>query len=148
MLRVRGLQTHYGTSQALFGVDFDVEPGQVVTLLGRHGITVDRMTADARVQVEVSRIDSATKAAGTFQGHRLIRAVATSRVEERTLERGSYVVRTAQPLGTLAVYLLEAETDDGFVTWEIFGDALKIEADFPVLRVPDAAALPLERVAR
>lgn len=38
MLEVRGLTTHYGSSQALFGVDLDVEAGQVATLLGRNGM--------------------------------------------------------------------------------------------------------------
>ena len=38
MLTVRGLTTHYGTSQALFGVDLDVNRGEVVTLLGRNGM--------------------------------------------------------------------------------------------------------------
>ncbi len=38
MLSVRGLETFYGTSQALFGVDFDVGTGEVVTLLGRNGM--------------------------------------------------------------------------------------------------------------
>ena len=38
MLAIRGLTTHYGTSQALFGVDLDVGSGQVATLLGRNGM--------------------------------------------------------------------------------------------------------------
>ncbi len=38
MLEVRELTTHYGSSQALFGMSFDVTAGQVVTLLGRNGM--------------------------------------------------------------------------------------------------------------
>ncbi|MCB1333836.1 MAG: ABC transporter ATP-binding protein [Roseivivax sp.] len=38
MLKLRGVTTHYGTSQALFGMDLDVDAGQVVTLLGRNGM--------------------------------------------------------------------------------------------------------------
>ena len=38
MLKVRGLESFYGASQALFGVDFDVAAGEVVTLLGRNGM--------------------------------------------------------------------------------------------------------------
>jgi len=37
-LSVRQLQAHYGRAQVLFDVSFDVEPGQVVTLLGRNGM--------------------------------------------------------------------------------------------------------------
>jgi len=38
MLQVRGLQTAYGRSQVLFGVDLDIRAGEVVTLLGRNGM--------------------------------------------------------------------------------------------------------------
>ncbi len=37
MLEVRGLNAWYGESHILHGVDFDVKPGEVVTLLGRNG---------------------------------------------------------------------------------------------------------------
>lgn len=37
-LSVRGLQATYGHAQVLFDISFDVEPGQVVTLLGRNGM--------------------------------------------------------------------------------------------------------------
>jgi branched-chain amino acid transport system ATP-binding protein len=38
MLLVQGLETAYGLSQVLFGVDLKVDPGEVVTLLGRNGM--------------------------------------------------------------------------------------------------------------
>ena len=38
MLTVEGLQTSYGQSQVLFGVDLEVRRGEVVTLLGRNGM--------------------------------------------------------------------------------------------------------------
>jgi len=37
LLAVRGLQGWYGESHVLHGIDFDVMPGEVVTLLGRNG---------------------------------------------------------------------------------------------------------------
>ncbi len=37
MLEVRGLNSWYGESHILHGVDFDVKEGEVVTLLGRNG---------------------------------------------------------------------------------------------------------------
>ena len=37
LLAVRGLEAWYGESHVLHGIDFDVAPGQVVTLLGRNG---------------------------------------------------------------------------------------------------------------
>jgi branched-chain amino acid transport system ATP-binding protein len=38
MLTVEGLQTSYGQSQVLFGVDLEVRRGEMVTLLGRNGM--------------------------------------------------------------------------------------------------------------
>src|SRR5271163_3996060 len=37
LLEVAGLEAWYGESHILHGVDFDVRPGEVVTLLGRNG---------------------------------------------------------------------------------------------------------------
>ena len=38
MLAVRGIESHYGASQALFGVSLSVKSGEVVTLIGRNGM--------------------------------------------------------------------------------------------------------------
>lgn len=38
MLKVSALETSYGESQVLFGISFEVEAGEVVTLLGRNGM--------------------------------------------------------------------------------------------------------------
>lgn len=38
MLSINNLTAHYGTSQALFGIDLELEAGQVATLLGRNGM--------------------------------------------------------------------------------------------------------------
>ena len=38
LLRVTGLEAGYGRSQVLFGLDFEVGEGEVVTLLGRNGM--------------------------------------------------------------------------------------------------------------
>jgi branched-chain amino acid transport system ATP-binding protein len=38
LLEVNGLEATYGPSQVLFGVDLAVQPGEVVTLLGRNGM--------------------------------------------------------------------------------------------------------------
>jgi len=38
MLKIAGLETFYGASQALFGMDFNINEGEVVTLLGRNGM--------------------------------------------------------------------------------------------------------------
>lgn len=38
MLTLRAVESGYGASQVLFGVDLDISAGQIVTLLGRNGM--------------------------------------------------------------------------------------------------------------
>ncbi len=38
MLTVQNIETHYGASQALFGISLNVRNGEVVTLIGRNGM--------------------------------------------------------------------------------------------------------------
>jgi len=38
MLKVAGLESAYGVSQVLFGIDLEVNAGEVVTVLGRNGM--------------------------------------------------------------------------------------------------------------
>jgi len=38
MLRLTGVETAYGTSQVLFGIDLEIAAGEVVTLMGRNGM--------------------------------------------------------------------------------------------------------------
>ena len=38
LLTIEGLETAYGASQVLFGVDLEMRPGEVATLLGRNGM--------------------------------------------------------------------------------------------------------------
>ena len=38
MLAIKGLNTHYGASHILQGVDLDVPDGRIIALLGRNGV--------------------------------------------------------------------------------------------------------------
>ena len=38
LLSVQNLETAYGASKVLFGIDLDINPGEMVTLLGRNGM--------------------------------------------------------------------------------------------------------------
>jgi branched-chain amino acid transport system ATP-binding protein len=58
LLEVEGIETAYGPSQVLFGIDLRVDPGEVVTLLGRNGMgktttvrSIMGLTAPRRGQV-------------------------------------------------------------------------------------------------
>ncbi len=38
MLQVKNLSAAYGQSQVLHGIDFEVQPGEIVALVGRNGM--------------------------------------------------------------------------------------------------------------
>ena len=38
LLEITGLEAGYGTGRVLFGIDFQIAPGEVATLLGRNGV--------------------------------------------------------------------------------------------------------------
>jgi dipeptidyl aminopeptidase/acylaminoacyl peptidase len=114
--------------------------GGVVTKLQQHGIKVDELREDIELDVEAYRVD-AVRRASEFQKHRTVTLQVTPRQEARRVEAGTLVVRTAQPLGDLVVYLLEPQSADGLATWNFFDIVLAVGKDFPMLRLP--AAVPL-----
>jgi len=111
--------------------DGHAEP--IIEKLRQHGITVEATSGEAIVEAyTLTKIDRDENA---FQGHRTVTVEVTSRVERRTLPKECFKVRTGQPLGTLAVYLLEPQSDDGLLTWNFFDGQLEVGQEFPVLRV-------------
>ena len=54
------------------------------------------------------------------------------------------MIRTAQPLGNLLIYLVEPESDDGLVTWNFFDDQFQRGELYPIMRLPNATDLETE----
>jgi dipeptidyl-peptidase-4 len=103
--------------------------------LRMHGIKLDVLQEPKQVQIEQYTIESASPASRAFQGHVLLTAEAALAKQSLTLPAGTTIVHTNQPLGTLAVYLLEPESEDGLLTWNFFDEWAKPGAVFPVVRV-------------
>jgi len=109
----------------------------VVTLLRLHGIRVDRSDSAWTARGESFVIDSIITSPRPFQGHHEIRLKGQWVRGVQVLPPRSFIVSTAQAHGTLVVYLLEPESDDGFVTWNLFDSSLKKGGRFPVTRIFD-----------
>ena len=107
----------------------------VIDKLRQHGVALDPLAEETEIAVEIYRVDKVAHAEREWQKHRLATVEATARTEMRSVPAGTFVVRTAQPLGNLVVYLLEPECEDGLAAWNYFDEYLKVGADFPVLRV-------------
>ena len=67
MLEVKGLNAWYGESHILHGMDFDVQEGEVVTLIGRNG--AGKTTTLKSVLGMVGRRDGSVK----FEGREIVR---------------------------------------------------------------------------
>lgn len=112
--------------------------------LQRHGIEVEVLREDLVVGVESYRIGKVDRASREFEGHAMVRDIEVFATQgKRAIEPGAYVVRSAQPLGTLAAYLLEPRSSDGLTAWNFFDDSLSPGGEFPVLRVVERLPMTL-----
>lgn len=117
------------------------EPGlrPVIEKLLAHGVAVEQLAAPFAAEVERFVIDRFTRSERTFQGHREIKLSGHRTTQPIPFPVGTYLVRTAQPLGMLASYLLEPESDDGLVTWNFFDAYLAPGGLYPVAKANDVA---------
>ena len=107
----------------------------VLKRLVMHGIVAEVLADPAEASVASFTIDSTSTATQAFQKHHERRISGSwGAPATRTLPAGTIVVRTGQPLGILATYLLEPESDDGFVDWNVL-DPWASQATFPVVRI-------------
>lgn len=96
----------------------------VIERLEVHGIEVERIDEAREVEVERYRLTGAEVAEEPYEGR--VRATATPVVERRrqAFPPGSVRVSTDQPLGDLAVLLLEPAGPDSFFRWGFFHEVL------------------------
>ncbi|MEJ7812558.1 MAG: M14 family metallopeptidase [Gemmatimonadaceae bacterium] len=121
----------------------DSTQADALRLLRLHGVLVERLAAPEQRTVERFVVDSVVKAQRPFQGHNEVRLAGRWERVERTLAAGTYIVPSlGQPLGILATYLLEPESDDGLVTWNVFDPQLRAGGEFPVLRLVEPVIAP------
>jgi len=118
--------------------------GRMAAALDRlrwHGIKIEELAADAQVAVERFSIAELTKAPKVFQGHQEARLKGTLDKAQLTVQAGSLYIPANQPLARLAFYLLEPESDDGLVTWNIIEEGLSAGLTYPIYRVTNDATL-------
>lgn len=110
----------------------------IVEKLEQHNIVLDRLpegrvfNGENDTVVRVEKTDSPD--VGTMKREESV--VTIERKRGRITGRaGDVLVPTDQTLGTLAVYLLEPESDDGLVRWGYFDAQLKPGDPLPVVRL-------------
>lgn len=120
------------------------EGRSIVQHLLRHGIVVEQLRAPWSGSVTSFRVGGVDRAKRPFQQRHEIVVEGHDVSEPRELAAGTFVVRLAQPLGRLAAYLLEPESDDGIVHWNMLEREPRAGDSLPVLRALESAAWPSE----
>jgi hypothetical protein len=136
----------------------------VIERLRAHGIEMETLAAPREVTVEMYRLGDATTADMPFEGR--VRSTATTSAETRAelWPAGSVRVPTDQPLGDLAMLLLEPASADSFFQWGFFHEVMsrteyvesyvmeplaeRMLAEDPALRAEYEAALEADEELR
>jgi Zinc carboxypeptidase len=106
----------------------------VIDRLQAHGIATTTLQASETLAVEEFRIEGIDVASQPFQNRteRTLRG-AWAQVD-RELPAGTLRVDLTQPLGRLAFYLIEPQSDDGLANWNLV-DGLEADAKlYPIVR--------------
>lgn len=115
---------------------------RIVDRMLMHGIKVESVVQAAERVVSVDVIKELNRNERVFQKHRMMQAQCQRKTERRIVPQGTFVVRTAQPLGRLVAYMLEAESDDGFLFWNFLDDKLAVDEEYPIQRIDQVLDLP------
>lgn len=115
----------------------------------QHGLVVEKLTTSLSLQVEAFNPKEIKSSERLYQGHRLNQIKGEYQVIEKDFIAGTVIVPTAQPLGNLAAYLLEPESDDGLVVWNFFDRHIVPQwsrelAPYPVYKLMKPVHLPRE----
>jgi hypothetical protein len=97
----------------------------VIERLNMHGIKMDAISQPREVTVEMYRIENASfenEAHKTlpFEGHIQVSGATKTEIRKQLFPTGSVFISTDQPLGDLAMTLLEPISKDSFFSWGFF----------------------------
>ncbi len=114
-----------------------VESGRLKPVLDRlqwHGVTVRTVSALTEITIERFVIDDVTRAERPFQGKLETRVKGRHETAKLAVHEGTFFVPAAQPLSRLAFYLLEPESDDSVITWQVLNDGIAKGETYPIYR--------------
>ena len=112
-----------------------VVPASVAEALRRHGLATEPVAAQRELDVEIATVTGFA----TEGGRKILEAAEVGDLEvawtrqTRAVPAGSHLVRTEQPLGAIAVYLCEPESDDGAIENGLV-PALTAGSEYPIWR--------------
>jgi dipeptidyl-peptidase 4 len=107
----------------------------IVEKLRLHGIVVDELAEEWSGKTIEATVQKIRRSPRAFQGHQMVRLEVDFAKVQTKATAGDFVVQVSQPMGRLACYLLEPESNDGLVTWNFLDDYLVEGKPFPIQRV-------------
>lgn len=124
----------------------------VTDLLKLQGIKIEKLISENSLDAERFEITSLEASSRLNQGHYTNRVTGRYISETVKFPEGTILIRTAQPLASLAAYLLEPQSGDGLLTWNFWDRYLVPQwgpgfYPFPVYRIIDPVelnAVPLD----
>jgi predicted deacylase len=100
-----------------------------------HGISTEAVETTRQMDVDRFVVQGLTRSERAVDGHHEVRLTVTMERAALTVDPGSVLVPADQRLARLASYLLEPDSDDGLVTWNLVEEALTIGQGYPIYRV-------------
>ncbi len=101
-----------------------VKDKNVIKNLRMHGIEIEMLEDSLVAEVEQFNFESLKPSSRLNQGHYTNQVAGSFEKVKKVFPAGTLVIRTAQELGNLASYLLEPQSDDGFLKWNYFDNYL------------------------
>jgi len=128
-----------------------IEDPAVIDLLKTHGIRIEKLSVGAKIDVQRFEITELKGSSKLNQGH------YTNTIDGKYVSgpidfpEGTLLIRTAQPLGNLAAYLLEPQSNDGLLFWNFLDRYLVPQwglgyNPYPVYKVLDKTNIKSELV--
>ena len=120
----------------------------VLNNLKAHGIRIEKLTEDVEIEVLRFKINELKGANSPNQGHYNTNIKGEYIAEKNHFAAGTIIIKTGQPLGNLAAYLLEPEADDGLLSWNFFDKYIVPQwgrnyFPYPAFKVMKKTKLPL-----
>ncbi len=112
--------------------------------LQMHGIEIQWVEDGSKIpleQLEQSLVFDVRSE--NFQGLMIKRAMIKPLTQPHPLQGGYYLIQTSQPLGTMAAYLLEPDSDENLVTWGFLDGYVDRGKVFPIARVKSTNGFPV-----
>jgi ketosteroid isomerase-like protein len=118
----------------------DASQRDAVAKLQQHGIVVDELAEAVELEIEVFKIQSIAPDPTLLQGHYLTRAGGEYQSATRLIEAGTFLVRLDQPLAMVVAAMLEPESSDSLLAWNVFSRAISmqlgnVQPEYPVYRL-------------